>query len=367
MRILPGLIACCAFGATFAAAGADQCAAAFRLIDVHSIPAGTRVDGDLFGGISGVDYDARTREWLLLSDDRSQHGPPRFFRAQLQFDSHRLTNVTLRGVQHLKHAATSSAGHSNDWIDPESIRIDPRRDELLIASEGDAQRRTGPWVRRADRTGRWLGEIPLPPTLDALTAFGKRGPRPNRAIEGLAFAPNHRALWIALEAPLLQDGEPPSMDHGADVRFTRLAWPTGAITQYVYPAEPAHRHQPDESADNGVSEILALEQNELLVLERSGIKLATGGFRFHTRLYCASVADATDVASFDSLAGRTYTRMNKHLLLDFDRLPDVTADNLEAMGWGPKLANGSRSLILASDNNFFPNVATQLWVFEVRP
>ncbi|MBM0105011.1 esterase-like activity of phytase family protein [Steroidobacter sp. S1-65] len=363
MRIFPGLIACCALSATFAAAGAEQCAATLRLIDVYSIPAGTRVNGDLLGGISGIDYDARTREWLLLSDDRSEHGPPRFFRAQLQFDSHQLTNVALLGAQHLKHATASN----EDWIDPESIRLDPRRNELLIASEGDAQRRTGPWVRRADRTGRWLGEIPLPPTLDALTAFGERGPRPNRAIEGLAFAPNYRTLWIGLEAPLLQDGEPPNMHHGADIRFTRMAWPRGAIKQYVYAAEPARRHQPDESADNGISEILALEQNELLVLERSGIKLAAGGFRFHTRLYCASVADATDVASFDSLAGGTYTRMNKRLLLDFDDLPDVTADNLEAMGWGPKLANGSRSLVLASDNNFFANVATQLWIFEVRP
>jgi hypothetical protein len=42
-------------------------------------------------------------------------------------------------------------------------------------------------------------------------------------------------------------------------------------------------------------------------------------------------------------------------------------DNIEGISWGPKLANGHRSLILVSDNNFNPDQRTQFLAFEVMP
>lgn len=348
-------------------AAASACAIKLRLIGMHEVAPATRVNGDLFGGISGLDYDTRTREWYLVSDDRSEHGPARFFIARFDFDSRRLRKVTLRTSIRFKGSKSNSSllsGHADDWIDAESVRIDHHSGELLVASEGDEQRQTASWIRRVDRGGRWLGEVSLP-TL--LASGSQQGPRPNRALEGLAFAPHGRALWVALESPLLQDGKAASVLHGADVRLTRIPWPDGAITQYVYLTDAARAHGPDESADNGISEILGSGEHELLVLERSGIRSADGQFRFHTRLYCADASDATDVASFESLVGRRYLRVTKQLALDFDSLQGVIAGNLEAMGWGPTLPNGSRSLVLASDNNFFATVPTQLLFFELEP
>ena len=354
----------CAAPSGVVAAGA--CTVKLRLIAMHELPAITRVDGDLLGGISGLDYEARTGEWYLVSDDRSEHGAARFFTARFNFDSRRLRSVALRTSVHFKPPISNflhSTEHAIDWIDAESIRVNPRSEELLVTSEGDAERQTASWVRRADRTGNWLDEVALPPVL----ASGlHRGPRPNRSFEGLAFEPHGRALWIALESALLQDGEPADTLHGADVRLTRIPWPDGTATQYVYGTDAVRAHEAGESADNGISEILVLNEQALLVLERSGIRAADGQFRFHSRLYCAETAGATDVMSFESLAGRSYVRATKHLVLDFDDLQGTTAGNLEAMSWGPSLARGRRSLVLATDNNFLPRVPTQLLFFELE-
>ena len=42
-------------------------------------------------------------------------------------------------------------------------------------------------------------------------------------------------------------------------------------------------------------------------------------------------------------------------------------DNIEGMSWGPMLADGKRSLVLVSDNNFNPAQVTQFLAFEVLP
>lgn len=332
---------------------AETCRSELQLIGADSLPSGMRVDGDAFGGISGIDYDPGARLWYLVSDDRSEHGPARFFTAAMRFDSQRVHSVDLRKTHRFKTSA----------FDPESIRIDGTGKGLLVAGEGDTANGFGTWPRHIDIHGRLLEDVPLP---SFFTTTAQRGPRPNRSIEGIAFAPDRRSLWIALEAPLLQDGPAADVNQTSDVRLTRMTLAGEVLAQHGYRTDAASEHAVGESSDNGISEILALSATELLVLERSGVKTRDGRFRFHTRLYCADLTAATDVAAFDTLAGKSYRLASKRLLMNFDTLP-VSAGNLEAMSWGPLLANGQRSLVFASDNNFFPDTATQLLFFSVRP
>ena len=347
-----------------AARGAPSCELTLRFIGMHSLPADVRVDGDLVGGLSGLDYDSVAREWYLVSDDRSEYGPARFFVAEMNFDAQHVIGVSLRAARRFGGGVLGSslrAGNA-ELIDTESIRVARSAGELLVAGEGDEGRRTGPWLRRIDPFGHWLGDIPLPTSLIAPDLPTTRGPRPNRSLEGITYAPDGNALWLSMEAPLLQDGAEATASHGADVRLTRLRLADGAFTQYVYAADAA-RADGSESSDNGVSEIVSLNEQELLVLERSGTRSSDGHFRFHTRLYCANWTGATDVAAFESLAGQSYVRVAKRLLFDFDELPGVRADNLEGMSWGPEVAPGHRSLVFVSDNNFFNDVPTQLLFF----
>jgi glycerophosphoryl diester phosphodiesterase len=68
-------------------------------------------------------------------------------------------------------------------------------------------------------------------------------------------------------------------------------------------------------------------------------------------------ANATDVSDYDDGLPAGYDPVDKRLILDVGDL--VRPDNLEGMTLGPKLPNGSQSLILVSDNNFNPGQITQ--------
>jgi hypothetical protein len=58
--------------------------------------------------------------------------------------------------------------------------------------------------------------------------------------------------------------------------------------------------------------------------------------------------------------------MSRQLLLELP-IPFIglLLDNIEAIAWGPVLANGNRSLILVSDNNFSRLQTTQFLALEV--
>jgi hypothetical protein len=53
------------------------------------------------------------------------------------------------------------------------------------------------------------------------------------------------------------------------------------------------------------------------------------------------------------------------LLLNLKQL-DIRLDNLEGMTLGPRLPDGSQSLLLVSDNNFNSLQITQLLLFRLK-
>lgn len=99
------------------------------------------------------------------------------------------------------------------------------------------------------------------------------------------------------------------------------------------------------SADRGVSEILAINETDYLTVERS----FASGVGFAIRLHWTSTVGATDVNGEDALAD-TEKPMPKKLLYDFTT-SGTDADNVEGITWGPRLPDGSRSLVLVADDN----------------
>jgi hypothetical protein len=324
-----------------------------------------------FGGISGIDFDPRSGRWWLLSDDRSEQAPARFYEATMEpGGTPRIEAVhTLRRADGAPFARYGSA--DGEPADGEALRADPCGDALWWASEADPPRGFPAAVHRSTRDGHHAGTVALPANLQS-PRDGLRGPRPNRSIEGLAFVPDGSALWIAREAPLAEDGPLPTREAGAALRFTRLAR-DGRAQQYAYPLEPLPREGRggQRRADNGVSEILAIGADTLLVVERAGHEVDDGVFAFAVRLYVAEVAGADDVSTWPTLAGRAPVPMRKRLLLDLAgpaAAPGLGAiDNIEAAAWGPRLPDGRATLLLASDDNFSPRQATQwLWFAVVE-
>lgn len=302
-------------------------ALALKLLASFEVPQGTAVDGASFGGISGVDYDRRTGEWLMISDDRSDKA--RFFVG-------RLDNNGLRPTRQVR--LRPEAGERPD---AEALRIDPLNGDLLWTTEGDAPRGFDPALRRMGRDGVGKGTIPTPFSF-------KGGARPNLTLEGLSFSPDGRWLWLAMEAPRIQDGPVSSVAAGGLTRITKLDRDGKILAQYAYRLDPVQAATAKRS-DNGISEILALDAHRLLVLERSGVEDAAGRFAYHCRLYVVGMRKP----------------LEKRLVLNFDRLTGVPTSNLEAMAWGPE-RDGRRTLVLMSDDNFDPAAPTRVVILGVR-
>jgi hypothetical protein len=212
------------------------------------------------------------------------------------------------------------------------------------------------------RDGAFLRPFVIPDKFHATA--GNQGIRRNLAFEGLAFAPDYATLYVVTENALLQDGPAASPTESSPSRLLALDYASGqpraeyAIDVSPIPAAPARA---GDFADNGVAEILAVDQERLLFLERSYVS-GTGNT---IRLFLVDLRGATDVSAFVSLAGRVYRPAHKRLLLDFSTL-GIRLDNTEGMTWGPRLPDGGRSLIFVSDDNFNSQQITQFLAFELR-
>ncbi|QIL84009.1 esterase-like activity of phytase family protein [Diaphorobacter sp. HDW4A] len=325
------------------------------------------------GGISSIDWDAARRLFWLVSDDRAMYGPARFYSARMQYDEHGLQRVWLNGMHalrdHDQHPyANAQQLHKNVAVpDAEAMRVVPGGGHLLWTSEGDFPRGFGPELNEIRSDGHWLRHWPLPETLTRIAETS--GPRSSFTLEGMAFSPDARTLWLSMEGALKQDGSMPAPgDAGAPVRITALDARTHQpLRQIAYQPDalPASIAFLSQRAVNGVSDILADGPDHLLVLERS-FSLGDG---WGARLYRIDIRPdaASDVLALHRLTPGSFRAATKTLVLDFAQLGLRSVDNLEGMTWGPPLASGERVLVLVSDNNFNPAEVTQFIALAELP
>ncbi|SEC67440.1 3-phytase [Streptomyces sp. 3213] len=331
------------------------------------------------GGLSAVSYDARTGTYYVISDDRSQTGPARFYTARVDFARGALKDVELTGTHPWLRAdgttfPPTSTTTSTVAPDPEGIAVDPRKGGLVWTSEGERIVPAGgqpllgdPWIRRATTAGAYTGQLPLPPQLHMNSQ--EFGPRQNQTLEGVTFTPDGRRIVTAMEDPLYQDGADPTPEHGALTRITVHAADTGLpLAQYAYPLEPLFATPPAGSTDtNGVSDIVALDRDRFLVLERASIYSDNN---WKARIYLVDLHGATDVLGRDSLTDtstRPVRTVRKTLVTDLADVPGLSrADNVEGITLGPRLPDGRRTVVLVSDNNFAARQVTQFIAFAAH-
>ena len=331
--------------------------AALRLIGTLQLAPDLQVDGTLVGGISGMVYDAARDEWWLASDDRGQHAPARLYRARIAFDAAGVPTVAPGGALVLRQP---DGAHYPAWSTPgvsadiEALRIDPHERSLWFASEGDRKAGVPSFVRRAGFDGRHLGELAYPAALQIRPGC-ECGGRSNLGLEGMAFTPDGERLWLAMEAPPLQDGPVAAPGQGVLTRISLVTREGTMVAQYAYPLDgaPAPAFH-GGSVDNGLSEILALGDSRLLVLERAGRQIEGKLFAFDVRLYEVDLAHASQLDPDLPLARQAHPPRpaRKRLLIDSARLPQGWSDNYEAMAWGPAFGGAAHTLVIASDNNF---------------
>ena len=196
----------------------------------------------------------------------------------------------------------------------------------------------------------------------------EKGPRQNGVLEGLTFDKNFQTLYVNVEEPLYEDG--PRADvlpNNAWIRIYQYDVASRSnMAQFAYHLEPiAYPATPiDAFKINGIPDIYAIGNNQLLVLERS---FSSGRLPCTIKVFLADLNGAEDIKDNNSLQINPVKKaVKKKLLLNMDDLKMYT-DNIEGVTFGPTLSNGHRSLIFVSDNNFAYFQKTQLLLFEILP
>ena len=332
------------------------------------------------GGLSGLTYDRQRNLFYAIADDRSQLAPARFYTLKLILDGSSkdkigIEKVAVENVTFLRDAQGNT--YPKNTSDTEGIALTPQQ-TVFISSEGVAENRVPPFIKEfALNTGREQQSLTIPERyIPDDSAEQPRGIQNNLGFEALTLNPTGTVpakgepfrLFTLTESALVQDEDPVASTNqtetpqGAKCRLLHYLLSDGApiiISEHLYQLEPP----PSGAVKHGLPEILALDQGgHFLTLERS-----FGLLGFNAKIFQAATGGATDTSRIASLKGglRGIEPIKKKLLFDLDKL-GVYLDNLEGMALGPRLPDGSQSLLLVSDNNFNDSQITQFLLFRIK-
>lgn len=346
-----------------------------HFLSEYILPDSTVFRGTRVGGLSGIDYDSASDAYFLVSDDRSDYNAARFYTAKILIGGDHIGQVRFTGVDFLKQKSgalfPNKKQDSLHVPDPEAIRMNRSTGDLVWSNEGERIVRAtdkilqDPSVTVMKKDGAFVREYDLPQNLRM--SAEEKGPRRNGVFEGLAFSPDFQNLYVSVEEPLYEDGPRAGIgDSSAWVRILRYDANTlQPVAQYAYRLDPVVKRPttPGGFVVNGVVDLLALDQHRLLVTERS---FSTGFLGCNVRLYLVDLRDADDISQTPSLLTAPPKRfLRKTLLLNLDNLGREVY-NIEGATFGPRLANGHRSLLLVSDDNFSGREKTQFLLFDLE-
>lgn len=227
--------------------------------------------------------------------------------------------------------------------DVEDLAVDPLDPtKLWIADEFTTT------IRKVDAaSGRELGKLQMPGVL-AKT-------RTDMGLESVTLSRDGLQLWTTSEEALEADGPISGKKRGTDVRLTRFRrtaadadWKLDG--QWIYRTDPIageswrRKKNGVDAARSGVSGLCLLGDGTLLALEREFSIVFIP--RFRCRVYEVDFAFATEVSSLGSVTNAPVSRAGKRLL------HETTGFSMyEGICEGPRLSDGSRSLILVSDGD----------------
>ena len=326
-------------------------------------PTGSPFQGTEIGGLSGITYDADKQVYYTISDDRSSKAPARFYSLKIDLQSGKLEKeqVAFTAVTTLLDENGKSFPELS--LDPEGIAF--TGNSVFVSSEGDVDRQINPFIKEFSLDGKLLKTLPIP-DLFLPDDKGIKGIRNNLAFESLTLTPDRQYLFTATENALLQDGAVASLATGSPCRILRYDAVGGNLERsFVYITEPlpAGANPAGKFTTNGLVDLLAIDENRLISLER-GFSLETGTV---VKLFEISLEKVDRIEGLESLKTRLseVSPAQKRLLLNLETLK-VPLDNIEGLTLGPVLGDGNRALILVSDNNFSPLQETQILGFKIK-
>ena len=204
---------------------------------------------------------------------------------------------------------------------------------------------------------------------------------PNYNFESLAFDSVRQYLWTIPESTLRKDGQPATPQNGLanQLRLMRFDWgkmkenrnkeayseqvsskkDSRYMTTYAYQMDQPSTHKKADIYVMGVSELCALPDGQLLVLEREAFipKIKIGAF-CKCKLYLINPLNSGEFSTDEKSSMKEKFSsdtpfLKKRLLTEWKTglsLSKRSFANYEGMCLGPKLADGSQVIILLSDS-----------------
>ena len=249
----------------------------------------------------------------------------------------------------------NSSNTADARLDPEGIRLSNDGLSVFISDE------YGPYIYQFNRikgTRTKTFTVPAKFYVSNLSSMGATeiagntsGRTANKGFEGLAITPDGKTLVAMVQAALIQDANQGGAAANL-LRFVTIDIASGAVT---------HEFAYGLTTGSGVSEILALNNHEIIVDERDGKGLGDGSKAKYKQLFKIDLNAATDVGSMDGLTAAKNI-VPKTLFLDIVNV--LTANGfttstipakIEGLAFGPDVTlNGGivHTLWVANDNDF---------------
>ena len=338
---------------------------------------------NLLGGFSAMDYSKEDDCYFVLPDRGPQDGAVDWNCRVQQFSfsiepttSPVVTPQLLRtilltdesGRPFLGSAASLEASHDRAArLDPEGIRVGTNGN-LFISDE------YGPYLLEFQSDGRLVRRIPVPehylianpcPISDDENGVNQQGRQGNRGLEGLAISPDRQLLWGLMQSPLLQDSdrtENPNKPKGLNCRLLQLSIDGTHLSERLYQLD---------QAENKLNELLQFDTDQFVCIERDGEAGTAANFK---KLMLINTDQATNIAALDRLPPYELPpqvrAVSKCCLIDlldpqWKLAGETMPEKIEALTWGPDLADGRRTLLVGSDNDFITTNSSYFYVFAI--
>lgn len=250
-------------------------------------------------------------------------------------------------------SVASSGNPGNARLDTESVRVSNDGRSVFVSDE------YGPDVYQFDRaTGQRTRSFTLPSNLYVANqspvgsteiAGNPVGRVANKGMEGLAITPDGTTLVGIMQAGLEQDSASSKL-----LRIVTIDIATGATHEYGYLLH----------SGSGVSDIVAINNDQFLVDERDGKGLGDGSNAAVKQGYVISLAGAQDITNLTgqaaaALAVPSTLAINLVSLLTTQGglTPAQIPSKIEGFAFGADVTLGGQvlhTLYVANDNDFVP-------------
>ncbi|MBI1325050.1 hypothetical protein GC170_17945 [bacterium] len=331
------------------------------------------------GGPSGLSWTGRGLEFLWITDrgplDGATTHTPRYHVADLKPCLDASGEPILKRTVLLRDRQGRPLSGSSAAFDKErpenSLRFDSEgialRNGSVIVSE-----EYGPVVREFDENGKAQRDWPVPakfaisnPSASEEQEFAENatGRLTNAGFEGLCID-SEGQLLAALQRPLRQDGayDEAGQRVGRNVRLLQMCGPDCKPREFVYVLDDPKQ---------GISELCHVGGTTYLAIERDSTVGETAQAK---KITIFDISRATDVSDTPRLPSQglpaSIVPVRKTVLIDlldpaFGLAGAKFPEKIEGLSFGPKLADGRRLLVVATDNDFEAAEPIRFWFFAV--